>query len=245
MSRRHYAHKRSFTYSSDSDSDVGRRVDYSDDGEPKPKHKSKQKDKPEKVKEKLEEPAVKTELPQPAQPVQPAQAKPQAQKLTKARRADLISKFKQGVVDPEYEVCQKENNTFRVTKRKTFFTPSASQQTVSPPKTDIPITWMNMQESMNQSLLKEVKHLRKKFEKISDKYEEKKTIGLPYDLQQKLNDKPPPTNTQEPPPTKPSEPNNQRSGLRQSEPKQEQLQPSGKNRQGQYVRAKRLTLHDF
>jgi hypothetical protein len=103
---------------------------------------------------------------------------------------------------------------------------------------------MNMQESMNQSLLKEVKHLRKKFEKISDKYQEKKTISLPFDLQQSLNAKSEQKRQSLSPAGEPQtpEPNPPQPQPQQQKP---QLQASGKNRQGQYVRAKRLNLLDF
>jgi hypothetical protein len=223
---------------SDSDSDVGRRVDsYSEDDyagdlskaneAPPKKHREKPRKEEKQKPEKLQPEPVKQEIVQPVQP--PPQEKPKPQKLTKVRRAELIAKFKQGIQDPEYEVMQKENNTFRVAKRKTFYTPSASVEAVSTggKTNEIPITWMNMQETMNQSLLKEVKHLRKKFEKISDKYEEKKSqpvvdtpvIERPVEKSVEKSIEQPVTKTIE------------------------KVNP--KARTGQYFRAKRLNLLDF
>jgi hypothetical protein len=55
--------------------------------------------------------------------------------LTKARREQIISDSLIGKEDPEYEVKQTKTGTYRVSKRKSFYTPSAKVD--NPPNDDI------------------------------------------------------------------------------------------------------------
>jgi hypothetical protein len=155
------SHRRKKREYSDSDEAVGKTMDYSSSSEDrKPKHK------PQKVKvvERIIE-----------KPAPPPQEKPKRQRLSAARRSDIIAKFQQGYQDPEYEVSFNESNkSYKVVKRKAFTSPTANVNAVAPPQHDIHLTYMNMQQEINQSLRKEIKKLRKDFETIAPKYEEKK-----------------------------------------------------------------------
>jgi hypothetical protein len=165
------SHRRKKHEYSDSDEAVGKTMDYSSSSEDrKPKHKAQKVKVVERI---IEKPVEK--------PPPPPQEKPKRQRLSAARRSDIIAKFQQGYQDPEYEVTFNEaNKSYKVAKRKVFTSPTANINTVAPPQHDIHLTYMNMQQEMNQSLRKEIKKLRKDFETIAPKYEEKKKAKSSY-----------------------------------------------------------------
>jgi hypothetical protein len=154
--------------SSDSDDEIGRRLDESSSDE-KPKKKYKK----EKKKEKKKEPKPVALNPP------PANSPPQRHRLTAGRRNQVIQLFQIGKEDPEYQVQKLSNGSFRVTKRKSFYTPTTSVETVSPKNSDIPLTWMNMQNEVNEGLSKQLKKLKINYAKLSEKYEERNTKPPP------------------------------------------------------------------
>jgi hypothetical protein len=153
--------------SSDSDEEIGRRIDYSSDDEPKKKRKNTREAKPKKEKPKKEKPK---EIPQQPVQTQPPPLPPSG-RLTKARRDLIIQNFSLGKEDPEYDVRKLGNGSYRVSKRKSYYSPTANVESGS--KQEIGLTWMNYQTQMNESLYHDVKKLRKKYEKLADKYESK------------------------------------------------------------------------
>jgi hypothetical protein len=182
--------------SSDSDDEIGRMLDESSsDDEPREsKKKRKQKKKKEKeVKEVryVEVKPKKEKIPQPPQPP-PANSPPPKQRLTAGRRNQIIQMFQIGKEDPEYSVTKLANGSFRVSKRKEFYTPSASVESTSPKDSNIPLTWMNMQNEVNEGLNKQLKKLKLNYAKLSEKYEERNTQ--------------PPQPTPTPPPQQPPQP---------------------------------------
>jgi hypothetical protein len=106
----------------------------------------------------------------------PAPEKPPPSRLSQTRRLQIIADKRQGLEDPEYEAVQNpRTGTWRVTKRKTLYSPAAKVEANSPPapQHDILVTWMNMQQSENEGLKAEMRKLGKKYEKLATKYEER------------------------------------------------------------------------
>jgi hypothetical protein len=157
--------------SSDSDDEVGRTLDYSSSSDEKPK-KKKKKEKPAPPKK----PAKPPKPPKPVPADTPPPLPPQKQtRLTQARRNQIIQHFEVGREDPEYSVTKLSNGSYRVSKRKEFFTPTAAVETVTPKGSDIHLTWMNMQNEVNEGLQRQLKKLKTNYSKLAEKYEEKNT----------------------------------------------------------------------
>jgi hypothetical protein len=149
--------------SSDSDEEIGRRLDYSSDEEPK----KKQRKKPRETKPKEKRPKAQP----PPQAQAPPPPLPPSGRLNKARRDYIIQNFNLGKEDPEYSVQKMANGSYRVSKRKSYFSPTASVESGS--KEDVQMTWLNLQNQVNENLMKDVHKLRKRYEKLADKYESK------------------------------------------------------------------------
>jgi hypothetical protein len=153
--------KRSRYVSSDSDSEVGRRMDssYSDSDSDTRDRRSRPKKAPKKKPEKA-----------------PQEKKPKAPvtRIPTARRMEIIQKKQRGIDDPEYSCVQNANGSWRVSRRKFPLDQTPKIEQTSPPSSDVHVTWMNMQQSVNDSLKGELAQLREKYEKISSKYEEGK-----------------------------------------------------------------------
>jgi hypothetical protein len=94
--------------------------------------------------------------------------------LNKARRDYIIANFNLGKEDPEYQCSKLSNGSYRVSKRKSYYSPTANVDNTAG-NTEVPMTWMNLQTQMNESLHKDIHRLRKKYEKLADKYETKQT----------------------------------------------------------------------
>jgi hypothetical protein len=138
----------------DSDSDVGRRLDYySDSEDDRPKKK--------KVEKKVEK--------------NPVEKKKVVNRIPPARRMEIIQKKQSGIDDPEFSCVQTAGGGWRVAKRKFPLDQTPKIEKSSPPGGDVHVTWMNMQQSVNDSLKGELAQLREKYDKLSGKYEEKKT----------------------------------------------------------------------
>jgi hypothetical protein len=167
--------------SSDSDEEIGKRIDQSSDEEyKKPKKKKSQKSRkaqeeyqPKEKKHKEKPPEKLVEVIQPRAPPPPL---PPSGRLNKARRDYIIENFNLGKEDPEYNVLKLPNGNYRVSKRKSYFNPTAK---VESGNGDIPMTWMNLQTQVNESLTHDMKKLRKKYEKLADKYESRPTEEPP------------------------------------------------------------------
>jgi hypothetical protein len=145
----------------DSDSSAGN----SADSDPPPPRRKKPEPKPRR------EPEV-------VKPPEPTPPKPTAQRLSKTRRDQIIADYQRGVFDKEYAVTEnRETHTYRVTKRKGLYSPSASVESVAKSKPNPPapdVTWVTMQKTVNDSLTAEMKALRESYEKLSEKYQKKK-----------------------------------------------------------------------
>jgi hypothetical protein len=114
----------------DSDSEAGKEMEEYDEEEETQVVPKKKKDKtPSPLKEKLEPPNVTTEIVQPI-PTPPLPTTPPP-KLTKERRDQIIRDFQAGKEDGEYSVKPRKDGRFIVTKRQTFYTPSARVDTPS------------------------------------------------------------------------------------------------------------------
>jgi hypothetical protein len=165
------------TSSDNEDERIGRRVsrilDYSSDDEPKPKQQQPKEKKPKKQPKPPPEPKPVRRNERMLKAIPPAPPPQPNARLTKVRRQQIIDNFELGKEDPEYSVVKKADGGFRVSKRKSFFTPTANIDTSSPkkPPADVHMTWMNLQTQMNESLTHDVRKLRKKYEKLADKYE--------------------------------------------------------------------------
>jgi hypothetical protein len=141
--------------------------------------------KPEKV-EKLERPKVTNEIAQPI-PSKPL-ITPSQPRLSRDRREQIIAEFEAGKEDSEHEVKKLSNGTYRVSKRKTFYTPSASVENgrvlrtpvtktvkpppAEPPKEDLQLTWVNMLNERDNDLKGELAKLHKKYKKLAKRYEQ-------------------------------------------------------------------------
>jgi hypothetical protein len=146
--------------SSDSDEEVGRGIDYSDDEKPlipKPKRevKAKREVKPKK------EPKPLPQVPQVEQ--EPIQV---TGRLTSVQRQQIIDKFNQGIDDPGYHCVKLATGAYRVNKRK-----ATTRSVKAEPTPEIHTTWMNLQTEMNERLHKDLKRLRKRYEILADQYE--------------------------------------------------------------------------
>jgi hypothetical protein len=161
--------------SSDSDSDIGRRVDSDSEEERKPQKKEKEKEKT-------------TPLPPPAEQPKPT-VKKAVVRLSTARRTEIIQNKQRGVDDPEYSCVQTAAGGWRVSKRKFPLDQTPKIETVAGPAGhDVHVTWMNMQQTVNDSLKSELSLLREKYEKLSGKYEEGKS-KKPGDKKKKAEEK--------------------------------------------------------
>jgi hypothetical protein len=117
---------------SSSDSEAGRELDPEPEEQPKPKAKRVVVKQVKLAKrEELQPDANEIIQPIPSEPLPP----PPTGKLTKLRREQIISEFLVGKEDPEYEVKQTKTGGYRVSKRKSFYTPSAKLD--NPPNDDI------------------------------------------------------------------------------------------------------------
>jgi hypothetical protein len=145
---------------SDSDDAIGRQIDHSSEDEER---------KPQPVKEKKELKRAKTtnEIAQPI-PSAPLPTPP-LPRLTKARRDAIIAEFEQGKEDGEYAVTRLANGKYRVSKRKTFYTPDG---TVSAGKGNLDITWVNQQQQRDNSLIHQLTKLNKKYKKLAKFYDD-------------------------------------------------------------------------
>jgi hypothetical protein len=88
---------------------------------------------------------------------------------------EIVQKKQSGIDDPEYSCVQTAGGGWRVAKRKFPLDQTPKIEKTSPPGSDVHLTWMNMQQSVNDSLKGELAQLRDKYDKLSGKYEEKKT----------------------------------------------------------------------
>jgi hypothetical protein len=183
--------------SSDSDEEIGRRLDLSDD-EPKKKKKTKKQKQPPKS-ERIIERIVEVEKKKPDPIPEP---KPKAPRLTKARREQIIESFNQGREDGEYSVTKLPNGSFRVSKRKEFFSPTTK---IDSGNGEVQMKWMNLQTQMNESLTNDIHKLRKKYDKLATKYDQAHQPPPPSQPQPPA---PEPTRPQPspPPPTRPQPP---------------------------------------
>jgi hypothetical protein len=183
-----------------------------------------------------------------------------------SRRNEIIQNKMRGIDDPEFSAVQNlSTQTWTVRKRKFPLDqspkyredpilvtqpahPAPAPAPAPPPKDDLHLSWINMQSQVNDSLKKELGHLAKKYDKLSSKYEEKKTAKKPpkeleEDLEedeppeysepkrplvQRKRDPPPPSYAPPPPAYTPPPP-----------PPQRRLRP------GQYARARNLSIVDF
>jgi hypothetical protein len=180
---------------SDSDEDIGRNIDHSSDDE----YRKPQKKRSKKPREAQEPRQTKKREPKEQPPQQVVQSTPPplppSGRLNKARREYIIQNFTLGKEDPEYQ-CQKlANGSYRVTKRKSYFNATANVESGS--TDDVQMTWMNLQTQMNESLFKDIHKLRKRYDKLADKYE---TAQRPPDPPQQIIPQPVP---QQPPPPPP------------------------------------------
>jgi hypothetical protein len=200
--------------SSDSDEEVGRRIDYSSD-EDKPKKSKDKKRKPRRPTHEEEEekpkrnrgnlPSLRSSPPNTQSPT-PTPAPPKQQRLTQARRNQIIANFELGSEDPEYSVTKSTDGRYTVRKRKTFFTPTAAVHTGTP-NSEIALTWMNMQNELNEGLSKDLKKLKKNYEKLAAKYEEQNTTLPPPPPEPEPTPQPQPQPTpQNPEPIRPPRP---------------------------------------
>jgi hypothetical protein len=184
--------------STDSDEEVGRELDYSDDDSKVNKHhKSKHSEHHHHHHREPSPPPKPKEKPKSKEP---KPEKPKRQRLSNMRREQIIARFKQGAEDPEYEVSE-SNGTFRVSKRKSFYSPSAK---IDSGQGDIHLKWMNLQTQMNEALTHDLHKLRKKYEKLSEQYEQK------YEPPPQLPQQPPSQPPQQPPSQPPSQPTQQK-----------------------------------
>jgi hypothetical protein len=180
--------------STDSDEEIGKRIDQSSDEEYEKPKKKKSPPKEKKIKEKPPPKITEKIIEKPVEKPPPL---PQSGRLNKARREEIIQNFNLGKEDPEYQ-CQKlSNGSYRVSKRKSYYSPTAN---VESNNGEIPMTWMNLQTQMNESLYNDMRKLRKKYAKLADKYEAKQAPPPPPEPVQPIPEPSPQTIPQQPRP---------------------------------------------
>jgi RNA recognition motif-containing protein len=151
--------------SSDSEEIVG----YSDTSSEEPEPPKKKKER--KVKPKPEPPAP---TPAPIPPVAEQAPPPSKRKLTKAERQNIVKRFlEEGFENPEYRVIKLANGTHRVLARKEGYkSPKAKVSggsTTNAEGKKMNLSWINTQKEVNDELKEELKILREKYEKLSER----------------------------------------------------------------------------
>jgi hypothetical protein len=151
--------------SDSSDSSAGRSADSSEPEPPKP---VKKKPKAQPL------PVVEPNQPVPSPKIEVSQPRPV--RLSKVQRDQIIADHQRGLQHPEYNVTQ-SNGKFRVAKRRTPISPTANISVTTPMPAPTPqpeLTWVNMQQTVNENITTELHKLRKKYKKLAGKYQDKK-----------------------------------------------------------------------
>jgi hypothetical protein len=117
-------------------------------------------------------------------------AKPRV-RLPISRRSEIIDKRKRGIDDPEFSCTQNPKTKTWIVRKRKFpldqtirhdepIAPKEPVKEVEPPKEapkekkDLELSWANMQATTSDALTKQLTELSEKFDKLSEKYEEKK-----------------------------------------------------------------------
>jgi hypothetical protein len=110
-----------------------------------------------------------------SEPPPSAATPPKKRKLTKLEREEIVRRFnEEGVEDPEYRVIKLANGGYRCLARKAYTSPTAKVEKKVGANKELNMKWMNMQTAVNEELVGEIRKLRKKYDKLSGKYQKKK-----------------------------------------------------------------------